>query len=267
MSYLHPPPEPSVPVVVQKDVGGLVADYRAATEMYRRQGREVRLHECRSACTLALSLPNVCVYPGSVLKFHSAYHRDTKQIDHGVSRELFSAYPPAVQQRLGGLTRAYRSLSGQELIALGVRDCTRPAGETMIARARQAPATRMAFAPAEVNPLASLVDGVRSLFAGGADHTSAPQQPRPVMVAALPRQGAAPLPPRRPADIGEPPTQLAALGERAFTRAGAPPLPPTRAGFSVAQGADAIAPLRLPRLIIGAQPILPQGFTAYAALR
>jgi hypothetical protein len=135
----------------------------------------------------------------------------------------------------------------------------------MIARARPAPeATRVALAPAEANPLASLVDGVRSLFTGGAGQTAPPA--RPVMVAALPRQVDAPLPPPRPAGIGEPPMQLAAQGERALARSGAPPLPPTRAGLSVAQGADAAAP-RLPRIIIGAQPILPQGFTAYAALR
>lgn len=133
MGYLHPPPSPA-PVVVQRDIGGLVSDYKAMTEIYRRQNREVKLHECRSACTLALSLPNVCVYPSSVLKFHAAYHCDTKQIDAGVSAELFNAYPRAVRARLGFLTREYRSLSGRELIGLGVRDCTGGAGGTMIAR-------------------------------------------------------------------------------------------------------------------------------------
>ena len=78
MSYLYPPPEPA-PVVVVKDVGGLVSDYRDRTEMYRAQNREVRLHECRSACTLALSLPNVCVYPDAQLKFHQAYNDITKE--------------------------------------------------------------------------------------------------------------------------------------------------------------------------------------------
>lgn len=116
-----------------------MSDYKAATEMYRRQNREVKLHECRSACTLALSLPNVCVYPSSVLKFHAAYHRDTRQMDAGVSAELFNSYPRAVRARLGYLTRDYRSLSGRELIGLGVRDCTGGAGGTMIAKARMQP--------------------------------------------------------------------------------------------------------------------------------
>ena len=72
LSYLEPPPMPA-PVIVMKDVGGLVADYQGQTAIYRASEREVRLHECRSACTMALGLPNVCVYPGSTLKFHVAY--------------------------------------------------------------------------------------------------------------------------------------------------------------------------------------------------
>ena len=66
------------PVVVMKDVGGFVNEYQGQTEIYRASNREVRLHECRSACTLALSLPNVCVYKDSTLKFHMAYLRSAR---------------------------------------------------------------------------------------------------------------------------------------------------------------------------------------------
>ena len=150
MGYLAPPPDPAVPVVVHKDVGGLVTDYQARTEQYRRENREVRLHECRSACTLALSLPNVCVYPGSVLKFHKAYDKNTKIADEGVSAALFNSYPPAVQARLGTLTREYRNLSGSELISLGVRNCNE--NPIMLARRmeqRQRQQTALAYAPQE----------------------------------------------------------------------------------------------------------------------
>jgi len=132
VAYLDPPPFPA-PVIVMKDVGGLVSDYQAQTARYRREGREVRLHECRSACTLALSLPNVCVYPTSLLKFHKAYNANTRAVDEGVSGELFRSYPAAVQARLGGLTREYRALTGTELIALGLRNCKE--GGTQMARA------------------------------------------------------------------------------------------------------------------------------------
>ncbi|HMK90401.1 MAG TPA: hypothetical protein VK446_12320, partial [Methylocystis sp.] len=100
MGYLSPPPSPQA-VIVYKDVGGLVSDYEAQTEAYRRENREVRLHECRSACTLALSLPNVCVYPDAQVKFHQAYNETTRETDYGVSEKLFDSYPAAVRARLG----------------------------------------------------------------------------------------------------------------------------------------------------------------------
>lgn len=141
MSYLEPPPMPAA-VVVQKDVGGLVRAYQERTELYRSQNREVRLHECRSACTLALSLPNVCVYPSSTLKFHQAYNDITKEVDYGVTNELWSSYPQGVREKLGTLTRKYKVLRGSELIALGVRNCNAPAQQPkiMIAKATPAPA-------------------------------------------------------------------------------------------------------------------------------
>ncbi|MDP2355850.1 MAG: hypothetical protein Q8M31_07275 [Beijerinckiaceae bacterium] len=267
MSYLHPPPSPNLPVVVQKDLGGLVSEYRAVTELYRQQNREVRLHECRSACTLALSLPNVCVYPTSVLRFHSAYHRDTKQVDQSISRELLSAYPAAVRERLGNhLTRNYRSIGGAELIGLGVRDCTKPPSETMIARARQAPAATVVAsnAPPLQGTPASLVEGVRSLFGFGTSQPIATMPPqRSVMTAALQPQDlraiTPPLPPARPDGLDE-----GVLAENTQIALADAPLPPRRPDASAE---DDGAPIRLPRMILGAQPILPTFFTAYAPLR
>jgi hypothetical protein len=88
--------------------------------------REVRLHECRSACTLALNLPNVCVYPDNTLKFHLAYDPHNHEVNSQVSQQLVSSYPASVQARLGILKRKYKVLRGSELIALGIRDCNVP---------------------------------------------------------------------------------------------------------------------------------------------
>src|SRR5271165_7356875 len=122
MSYLNPPPG-DAPVVVMKDVGGYVDQYSVQTARYFASNREVRLHECRSACTLALSLPNVCVYPDSILKFHLAYDPRNHQPNADVSQQMFNSYPAAVRARLGTLTREYKVLRGSELISLGIRDC------------------------------------------------------------------------------------------------------------------------------------------------
>jgi hypothetical protein len=130
-------------------VGGLVSDYEAQTEQYRRENREVRLHECRSACTLALSLPNVCVYPDAKIKFHQAYNALTREVDLGVSSRLFASYPAQVQARLGYLTRDYRVLSGSELIALGMRNCNGDNPVLIAARKEKARVTSAAQSTAQ----------------------------------------------------------------------------------------------------------------------
>ncbi len=217
MSYLDPPPMPAA-IVVQKDVGGLVRAYQERTELYRAQNREVRLHECRSACTLALSLPNVCVYPSSQLKFHQAYNDITKEVDYGVTNELWSAYPQGVREKLGTLTRQYKVLRGSELIAIGVRNCNGPAREPkiMIARATPAPA------PEGGDFMKGVQGAVETLFGSGAKLPPAapsakrlaapPAEPAPspaIPAAAPPTLQAsisAPLPPPRPPMIGAVPT-------------------------------------------------------------
>jgi hypothetical protein len=157
MGYLYPPPG-DAPVIVMKDGGGDVRAYSAQTTAYIQSGRQVRLHECRSACTLALAVPNVCVYPDSVLRFHKAYNPITKATNEDVSNAMLSAYPPAVRQRLGVLTRQYKSLTGSELIRLGVRDCNAPTQpRILMARATPGPVRGE-------NPLSNAFGGLMSGF-------------------------------------------------------------------------------------------------------
>lgn len=206
MSYLDPPPMPAA-IVVQKDVGGLVRAYQDRTELYRAQNREVRLHECRSACTLALSLPNVCVYPSSTLKFHQAYNDITKEVDYGVTNELWSSYPQGVREKLGTLTRQYKVLRGSELIAMGVRDCNAPARQPRIMVARANPAR----AAGDDNFLKGVRGAVASLFGGApaaapiatpGPAKSAPAPETPARPPSLQASISAPLPPPRPPMIG-----------------------------------------------------------------
>jgi len=200
LSYLDPPPFPA-PVIVMKDVGGYVSQYQAQTARYRQEGREVRLHECRSACTLALSLPNVCVYPGSLLKFHKAYNANTREADEGISGELFRSYPAAVQARLGGLTREYRVLTGSELIALGMRNCN--GGGAQVARARQPEAAPAASAP----PVPGLFGSLAAAFSPkpvDATPVGTLRAPR-VRAASAPPPHANRTPPRQPVKVEPPP--------------------------------------------------------------
>lgn len=259
MGYLSPPPAPA-PVIVYKDVGGLVTDYEAATEQYRRENREVRLHECRSACTLALSLPNVCVYPDAQVKFHKAYNAITREADEGISSQLFASYPAAVQARLGYLTREYRVLSGRELIALGMRNC---AGDNPVLVAsrkqRQAAPTAVASAnPPASAPPGSWSDLARKVQTAVASALSAPpDQPQgSIRVAVADR---APIPDMRGA------SDAVARSEapNALARAVADvPLPPRRPPSEAFTAKDTTAGLPM---LAGAQPILSARFVRGAA--
>jgi len=218
-------------VIVMKDVGGFVAEYQAQTARFRQEGREVRLQECRSACTLALSLPNVCVYPSSLLKFHKAYNANTRAVDEGVSQELFRSYPAAVQARLGGLTREYRVLTGRELIALGMRECGQGGG-TQVARSGKPPPAPAAAAPSE----GGLFNTLSAAFSPRA------VDPTPVGTVRTSRSKAAvaPWPEPEMEEIPQPPRRPAAI--------------------------DPMPGPGLPRLIAGAQQTLAAGLKATAGL-
>jgi hypothetical protein len=258
LSYLDPPPLPAA-VIVTKDVGGYVDQYRARTELYRAQDREVRLHECRSACTLALSLPNVCVYPDSLIKFHAAYDPRNKAINWDETQKLFSTYPAPVQARLGTLTREYKVLSGAELISLGVRDCN----EKRILVAKAAPA------PEDKASLAKIVQGMKSALLSGSETSGESVSSRPAAPASTPSAPPVPVktqpvtspqsaPEPQPADVPLPP-ERPAEPEKADV-----PLPP-RKPFSVALAQAQIAlipPAHRPML--GSARILPDRFTPYA---
>jgi hypothetical protein len=291
-------------VIVTKDVGGYVTDYQNQTALYRASQREVRLHECRSACTLALSLPNVCVYPDSILKFHLAYDPRDHQPNASVSQELFDSYPATVRARLGTLTRDYKILRGSELISLGIRDCNaprtieprepKPSEPTLLAAAAAARKQPVAAPPAsspETPVLASLMGKVLAVFGTGEAARAMPvramvAQQRPVLVAEIP------LPPPRPFELaqasgiaGEVPLQApgqeadaaeieatagaggqiaseTALAETVETA----PLPPRRPGNAALFAMRRLARIALPKLITGAQPILPPDFSGYADL-
>jgi len=265
LGYLTPPPNPS-PVIVYKDTGGLVSDYEAVTELYRRQNREVRLHECRSACTLALSLPNVCVYPDAQVKFHQAYNAITREVDLGVSQKLFDSYPAPVRARLGTLTRQYKVLSGRELIALGMRNCNpgHDDGVMIASRKDQAPAVAQAEAASDgalqhmaqsvktaVTKALSRPEGEPSQALAFADRSPA-APPLPAM-AGLSQEIEIPLPPRRP-DFHVAVAAPAEEKDVAVTAKVAVAAPAPEAAASAPERRGFV-----PRLMQGATPILGTG--------
>lgn len=276
MGYLAPPPPMPAPVVVTKDVGGFVSEYEAQTALYRATGREVRLHECRSACTLALGLPNVCVYPDSILKFHQAYDPRTRQTDFHVSQQLFDSYPAAVRARLGGLTRDYRVLRGSELIALGIKNCSEPR-VTVAMATPQKPTTRPVQAETARSQQGSfftgLMQGVLDVF----DRTTDPARQNPEGIATgsprIPAKAMTlaaasteiPRPPRRPIEAD---AEIDSGSGRELEEADGIEVPaPRRRPVVEPSNSSRLAAVDLPRVISGAQPILPARFSAYTTSR
>ena len=271
------------PVIVMKDVGGPVASYQSQTAIYRASEREVRLHECRSACTMALGLPNVCVYPGSTLKSHVAYDPRNHQTNPQVSQQLFDSYPAAVRARLGTLTRNYKVLSGSELIELGIRDCNEPKTNEpktnepriMVASAAAGKPPLAAQPGAEKPLLAGLMNKMLSVFgagkAAGRDRAAVSSRPaaKPGLAEVLLAE--IPVPPARPVELiqtagaiaVQAPGQLVVEPSLAeATRA--VPLPAPRPPDATLSTVQRLARVALPKIITGAQRILPPGFSAYA---
>ena len=251
------------PVVVVKDFGGYVNQYEAQTEVYRRTNREVRIHECHSACTMALGLPNVCVYPDSVFKFHQAYDPRNHITNWEVSDQLFNTYPVAVRERLGTLTKSFTILRGEELIELGVRSCTEPQPRIMVAQATLRPLPdSMTSGGSTLSMLTGKLQGmvpnlgVQPQPVPGGDQRPA-RRPSPALPDGM--LGAKiPLPPEKPADIAQGPDQ----GAPEATAPGDIPIPPPRPKILVAY-TPGLPPIPMVRIIGGAQNILPAHFVPF----
>jgi hypothetical protein len=287
--YLAPPPD-RAPVVVVRDIGGSFAAYKRQTGVYRTQRREVRLHECRSACTIALSLPRVCVFKSSVLRFAKVYDPWTKRVDVSASDSLFRSYPHTVRARLGYLTRKFKTLSGEDLIALGVRDCEAAPAAARAETAATGLMPETSYVPPGQGPVARFLRKVGARVRANVD-TGAPARIASKLtgkvIALLPDRStfAAILPDRTtvPAPQITQGTSAAAAG-RGLSRSAAfsapassaassdAPLPPPRPGLArslLLQGPvlDRSRLAKLPPVISGGYPALPAHLRAYAPLR
>lgn len=270
MSYLAPPPNMS-PVVVVKDFGGYVDQYAARTEEYRRTNREVRIHECHSACTMALSLPNVCVYPDSVFKFHQAYDPRNRVTNWEVSDQLFNTYPVAVRERLGTLTHQMRILRGSELIDLGVRDCNERQPRIMVAQARIRPLPdMMTSGGSTLSMLTGKLQGMLPDLGAKPELGPAPSA-RPVKRTPPPPipdemlEANIPLPPARPeaVETAKLETTDAKSDQVDPTPPDGIPLPPPRPKALLVAYVPSLRPIPFMQRIDGSQPILPARFIPF----
>lgn len=129
-SFLHPPPN-NAPIVIYEDGGGIVEEYKAAAWRYGLEHRRIEIRgSCRSACTLALGVPNVCVGYGAVVKFHEAYEQKTGIVRHDITKEMLSLTPAKVRQAVEpNISINYNKgsiLYYDQLVNLGIPSCDKP---------------------------------------------------------------------------------------------------------------------------------------------
>ena len=129
--FLDVPPQPTA-IVITEDGGGLVEKYREAAYQYRLEGRQVKiLGSCRSACILALSVPDVCVGPEAVIMAHHAYGLYSGKIKPDTTKAILDELPDNISRVIGpNIRKEYNegaTLTYGELRALGVPKCDREA--------------------------------------------------------------------------------------------------------------------------------------------
>jgi hypothetical protein len=92
-----------------------------AVKKYSASGERFRIDtHCRSACTMFLSVRNVCVTPNATLAFHAGGNMKTGVLNPRSTAIMLSAYKPALRQYLTSNhymeTFAFHTISGEELI-------------------------------------------------------------------------------------------------------------------------------------------------------
>jgi hypothetical protein len=108
--------------------GGPFVRYNPVVDAYNKSGELFRIQgHCQSACTLFLSIRNVCIEPSARLLFHAG-HDPQKNISEKATQHMLNAYNEPLRQYLvsGGYmkTLSFHTLSGRDLIQrFGYKKC------------------------------------------------------------------------------------------------------------------------------------------------
>jgi len=126
--FLDVPPQHAA-IVITEDGGGLVEKYREAAYQYRLEGRQVKiLGSCRSACILALSVPNVCVGPEAVVMAHHAHGLYSGKIKPDTTKAILGELPDNIRRVIGpNIKKKYTAkatLTFSQMRSLGIADCS-----------------------------------------------------------------------------------------------------------------------------------------------
>jgi hypothetical protein len=96
------------------------AHFQSVVAQYNASGERFRIDShCQSACTMFLSIRNVCVSPGATLLFHSGGNKE-RGPNLAYTQMMLSTYNAALQQYINANhfmdTLAFHSIPGSEII-------------------------------------------------------------------------------------------------------------------------------------------------------
>ena len=97
------------------------ARFLAVIQQYNASGERFRIDShCQSACTMFLSIRNVCVAPGATLLFHAGGSMRKGIISPSTTQQMLSTYNAALRQYVTDHhfmdTFAFHPISGNEIV-------------------------------------------------------------------------------------------------------------------------------------------------------
>ncbi|HML09496.1 MAG TPA: hypothetical protein VK432_01455 [Stellaceae bacterium] len=100
---------------------GEMPRFDAVVQQYNASGERFRIDShCQSACTIFLSIRNVCVTPGATLLFHSGGDPQTNRVNPASTQHMLNAYNPALRQYVTDNhfmdTFEFHPISGSDII-------------------------------------------------------------------------------------------------------------------------------------------------------
>ena len=100
---------------------GEMGNFDAVVNQYNASGERFRIDShCQSACTIFLSIRNVCITPGATLLFHAGGDRRAGRISAWATQHMLAAYNPALRQYVTENhfmdTFEFHAISGRDIV-------------------------------------------------------------------------------------------------------------------------------------------------------
>jgi hypothetical protein len=105
------------------------SQFQAVIQQYNASGERFRIDtHCQSACTMFLSIRNVCVTPGATLLFHAGGSMRTGIVSPFYTQQMLDTYNAPLRDYVTANhfmdTLAFHSISGGEIVRrFGYRAC------------------------------------------------------------------------------------------------------------------------------------------------